>query len=338
MKQEGNYVGDISMDILEFIQKHNRVAIYGAGKRGQELKSILDAGRIEVECFLVTNMKGCPDIPDTRVKQFKDWIKSFSGKCPIAVCVAVSAQYAEEIIPSLQQFDICYYYLQNTDYMVLQRYFKPVDTGNFLIFTQPVSEKFGFDRGLPIDRWYIERFLRKTARQIKNVTKTLEVGEDTYSKKYFPDENTIRDVLRYDKGMDLTKWETLSANTYDVFIATQVFNFIYDVRQAIGGAYYLLNEGGTLLATVAGNISQISWVDMNDYGDYWRFTELSIKCLCQEWFGEQVEIETFGNAAMATAFIQGMAVEDLPNKNILEEKDKAYGICIGIIATKKSGR
>ncbi|SKB95186.1 hypothetical protein SAMN06296386_11047 [Lachnospiraceae bacterium] len=88
------------------------------------------------------------------------------------------------------------------------------------------------------------------------------------------------------------------------------------------------------MATVAGNISQVSWADMNDYGDYWRFTDLAIKKLMHEWFGEQVEVECFGNVALATAFIQGLAVEDLPDKSILRVQDSTYSICIGIKAVK----
>ena len=321
------------MDILKFIQNHNKVAIYGAGKRGQELKKIFDAGNIEVECFLVTDMTGDFEICEG-IKRFEDWVNDYSENCFIAVCIAVSDQYAEEIISLLQQYDISYYYLRDADYILLRRYFQPVHTENFLVSVQPVSEKFGFDRGLPIDRWYIEWFLSKTTSKMRNITRTLEVGEDIYSKKYFEKE-TQRDILCYEQGMDLTKWETLPENVYDVFIATQVFNFIYDVKKAIGGAWRLLKEGGTLLATVAGNIGQVSWTDMNDYGDYWRFTDLAIKRLMGEVFGDAVEVEAFGNAAVATAFIQGLSVEDLPDKDILKDKDKAYSICIGIMATKE---
>ena len=47
-----------------------------------------------------------------------------------------------------------------------------------------------------------------------------------------------------------------------------------------------------------------------------------------------VEIYSFGNAAIATAFIQGLSLEDLPNKGLLKFNDPQYSICIGIVARK----
>ena len=135
--------------------------------------------------------------------------------------------------------------------------------------------------------------------------------------------------------MDLTKPETLPANQYDVFICTQVFNFIYDVKAAIRGAFQLLKPGGTMLATVMGPIAQISRNDMRRWGDYWRFTDLSIKMLVAEAFGESnVEVFPFGNALVATAWVQGLALEDLADKSVLAPVDPVYAINIGVIAKK----
>jgi hypothetical protein len=41
---------------------------------------------------------------------------------------------------------------------------------------QPVSREFGYDRGLPIDRYYIERFLEAHRWDIYG--RTLEIGDD----------------------------------------------------------------------------------------------------------------------------------------------------------------
>ena len=58
---------------------------------------------------------------------------------------------------------------------------KPVDWGN-LRSTQPVSKIFGIDRGKGIERYYIEQFLEKNKNHIQG--NVLEVGENTYTKKY----------------------------------------------------------------------------------------------------------------------------------------------------------
>lgn len=75
---------------------------------------------------------------------------------------------------------------------------------------------------------------------------------------------------------------------------------------------------------------------MERWGDYWRFTDLSIKWLFEEEFGiGNVEVISYGNVAAATAFIQGIAVEDLSNKKILDKQDNDYQVTIGIKAIKK---
>ena len=70
---------------------------------------------------------------------------------------------------------------------------------------------------------------------------------------------------------------------------------------------------------------------MDRWGDYWRFTDLSIRKLMESVFGEgNVEIVTFGNALAATAFLQGLAIDDLPDTSLLDKKDLDYQITIGI--------
>lgn len=133
--------------------------------------------------------------------------------------------------------------------------------------------------------------------------------------------------------MDLTKKGTIREDYYDLFICTQTFNFIYDVKRAIQGSYDLLARGGTLLATVGGNISQISRYDMERWGDYWRFTYQSIDRLMKESFATDVRCYPFGNCMAANAFIQGLSVEDV-DRDLLEILDSDYAIVIGIVAHK----
>jgi hypothetical protein len=132
---------------------------------------------------------------------------------------------------------------------------------------------------------------------------------------------------------DLCDTSTLQENAVDCFICTQTFNFIFDVQKAIQGAHHLLKPGGVLLATVAG-ISQISRYDMERWGDYWRFTTASVKRLFESVFTGSVEIESFGNAMAACAFLQGVVVEDLPDKGLLDVNDPDYQLIITIVARK----
>ena len=214
---------------------------------------------------------------------------------------------------------------------------RPIDFSDQLR-TEPISRKFGFDRGCPIDRYYIDSFLKQNQNLITG--SVLEIAESTYSKQFGHDIESY-EVLHYDDSNkkativgDLTKPETLPKERIDCFICTQTLNFIFDVPKAIEGSYKVLKQGGTLLCTVSG-ISQISRYDMDRWGDYWRFTDLSIRKLMESVFGEgNVEIVTFGNALAATAFLQGLAIDDLPDTSLLDKKDLDYQITIGIKATK----
>jgi len=73
---------------------------------------------------------------------------------------------------------------------------KPVAFDNALR-TKPISAKFGFDRGTPIDRFYIEKFLQNNAGHIRG--KVLEISENTYSGKYGK-EITSFEILHYDNA------------------------------------------------------------------------------------------------------------------------------------------
>ena len=61
------------------------------------------------------------------------------------------------------------------------KYFNKIDWIN-LRSTKPVSKVFGLDRGIPIDRYYIEQFLEQNKSFIKGAV--LEIAESTYSKKF----------------------------------------------------------------------------------------------------------------------------------------------------------
>lgn len=202
--------------------------------------------------------------------------------------------------------------------------------------TEPVSEFIGTERGTPIDRYYIENFLEKNCECVKGTV--LEIAESNYS-KMFDSGVTSFEVLHAAADNpnativgDLTDYTALPKAEIDCFICTQTFNFIFDVQSAIAGAHKLLKPNGIMLGTVAG-ISQISRFDMERWGDYWRFTDLTIKRLLEKHFSE-VEIETFGNVLAAKAFLDGVTVEDLPERSLLDINDDNYQLIIAFKARK----
>ena len=326
--------------IEEFVKKYESISIYGAGELGKFLLEVLLDQKIRVETFIISDDQPLdnPILWDIPVVKFSHWQQS-DRSLKRGVLVAVSALYQPSVIETLDGHGVHDYLLVECDSLhESMRRIHPVKPEEFLATMHPVSREFGIERGLPLDRVYIERFLREAARDFLDVENILEVGSDTYSRKFFHDSaNRIRyDILRHEKGMDLTDTATLLPERYDVFICTQVFNFIYDVRAAIRGAYYLLKPGGVLLATVQGCVGQVSRTDMKLYGDYWRFTDLGIGKLIGDVFGDaQVKVYPYGNVLAATAFVQGLALEDLADASLLDPVESEYAINIGVIATKR---
>ena len=202
---------------------------------------------------------------------------------------------------------------------------------------KPISKVFALDRGTPIDRVYIEDFLEKNKQYVNGVV--CEISNNLYSKKYSNNVSKF-EVLHNTDGNsqatiigDLTDVSSLPKGNIDCFILTQTLNFIYDFKQAIKGIYYMLNEGGLALVTVAG-ISQISRYDMERWGDFYRFTDLSMKRAFEDIFGKgNVEVKSYGNILTSVAFLQGISAEELTKKEIFHQDDD-YQVTITIMARK----
>jgi SAM-dependent methyltransferase len=203
---------------------------------------------------------------------------------------------------------------------------------------EPISRDFGFDRGLPIDRYYIEDFLSRLKGDIRG--HVLEIKEALYTRKLGGDRVSRSDVLHVEPGnplativADLTNAPHLARNTFDCIILTQTLQFIYDTRAAIRTAHRILKPGGVLLVTVPG-IGQISTEDMERWGQYWSFTSLSVQRLLTEVFEqERVDIVSYGNVLTAIAFLHGVSAEELKNSN-LQFSDPEYQVLIAARAVK----
>ena len=95
------------------------------------------------------------------------------------------------------------------------------------------------------------------------------------------------------------------------------------MSDAASNVRQLLKPGGVLLPTVP-VISQISAHDRDRWGEYWRFTPQSVDRLLQQAFGAgAMAVAGHGNVLAATAFLQGLACEDLSPAE-LDHNDDRY--------------
>lgn len=204
----------------------------------------------------------------------------------------------------------------------------------------PVSRMFGLDRGLPIDRYFIEKFLNVHEADISG--RVMEIGNNTYTRQFGGTRVTRSDVLHALPGNanatlvgDLTTGTGIPHDAFDCIILTQTLPFLYDVLGAVRGTWGALKPDGVVLATFAG-ISQISRYDMDRWGDFWRFTDASARRLFGDVFGgENIRVETFGNVLVACAFLRGLAAHELAPEE-LDYHDPDYQVLITVRAVKRS--
>ncbi|MDQ6680645.1 MAG: class I SAM-dependent methyltransferase [Pseudomonadota bacterium] len=212
-----------------------------------------------------------------------------------------------------------------------------LDFGDFRRVT-PVDPTFGGGRGKPVDRHYIEQFLAENSVDIRG--RVLEVGEDAYTRRFGGNRVTHIDIIHANASnpkatvvADLADAVEIADDSFDCFVCTQTLTYIYPVQSAVATIYRILRPGGVLLATVPG-ISQMSPYDRDRWGEYWRFTTQSLRRLLSDSFPrENVRVEAYGNVLASTAFLQGLAVEDLRHDE-LDHHDQRYEMLIAGRAVK----
>ena len=204
--------------------------------------------------------------------------------------------------------------------------------------TRPISRNYGWERGTPIDRFYIDRFLTQHTDDIGG--RVLEIGDDEYTRRYGGDRVTHSDVLHAAEGnpsativADLADAPQIADASFDCVICTQTLLLIYDVPKAVATIHRILEPGGTALITVPG-VSRICREEADEWGDYWRFTSDSATRLFADEFGAQNTTTTaYGNVLTATAMLHGLAAEDLQPKQ-LDDRDRDFEVLIGVRARR----
>lgn len=215
----------------------------------------------------------------------------------------------------------------------------PVGWGRYgaLRRLHPVSTVFGYDRGQPVDRYYIEQFLARQAGDIRG--RVVEVGDDSYTRRFGGDRVTRRDVLHVSADnpqativADLAHADHVPSDAFDCVIVTQTLHLIYDLDAAVQTLHRILRPGGVCLATVPG----ISQVDKGEWQDtwYWSLTPAAARRLFDDAFpGGSVVVEGHGNVLTSCAFLQGLASAELSAAE-LDYHDPSFPLVATVCAVK----
>lgn len=205
---------------------------------------------------------------------------------------------------------------------------------------EPVSRSFGYDRGTPVDRYYIERFLDVHAADVRG--RVLEVKDASYTRRFGGERVVRSDVLDIDPTnaaativADLTRGDGIPSDAFDCIVLTQVLQLVYDLPAAIHTLSRALRPGGVLLLTVPG-ISQVAYRQLGQSW-FWAFTEASVQRMLASAFPpEAVFVEKRGNVLAATALLHGLALEEVRAVE-LEPCDPDYQVILTARAVKRGG-
>ena len=179
--------------------------------------------------------------------------------------------------------------------------------------TEPVSPLVGIDRGTPIDRYYIERFLERHAGDVQG--EVIEIKDR---------ENTLATMFD-----DIRTLASIPDKSVDCFIITQVLQYVDDLDASARAIRRVLKLGGSALITVP-TVGKLDGHEDNVAGHYWRLTSDSARYVFSRAFApDELQIESWGNARVGLSFLAGLAAEDLTRRE-LETRDPLYacGVCI----------
>lgn len=195
--------------------------------------------------------------------------------------------------------------------------------------TEPLAG-WGFERGTPVDRWYIERYLEARASSISG--RVLEVQEDLYSSRFGADEVEIVDIdssnPRAEVIGDLCALGTLENCRYDAAVVTQTLQLLSDPAQAVRNLLQALRPGGSLLIT-APTVSRLAGAE-----DRWRWTPAGMRTLLFSAApaSAQVDVVGMGNSLASRAFLFGVVAQELSD-DVLARSDPQYPSLVGACVT-----
>jgi len=203
--------------------------------------------------------------------------------------------------------------------------------------TDPISRDWGYDRGVPIDRRYIDEFLSAHSSDVHG--SVLEVQEDEFTRAHGGPRVTSSTVLDIDASnpratvlADLRCAPAIGAGQFDCVVLTQTLHVIDDMAAALHECYRILKPGGVLLATLP-SASRVC-LEYGHDGDFWRTTPAGARSLFRSAFAPSaVTTSEYGNVLTNVAFLHGVATAEVADAEF-EAADPYFPALTGVRARK----
>lgn len=177
---------------------------------------------------------------------------------------------------------------------------------------RPASRTFGYERGQPIHRYYVQRFFERHAERIRG--RCLEFHDPGYVTTFGGTRPSRIDVLDLSADnphativADLTKPNDVPSGAFDCIVCVHVLHLVYEADVFTRELRRLLAPGGALLLAVPGT----SMIDPN-WTEFRRWTGLGVQTLLGQFFApSDIVVETYGNSLAAAAEMRGLAADEI---------------------------
>jgi SAM-dependent methyltransferase len=191
---------------------------------------------------------------------------------------------------------------------------------------QPFCPNWGNSRGGPIDRYYIDRFIKTELRQKKGVF--LECGGDRY-RKFVTTANISRyEVVDIDRNLpsltihrDLQSLRGIKSCSFDVIVCTQVLQYVENPERAIKELWRVLRPSGCLLVS-----TPFVEKDCKKLADRWRFTQQGMLSLLRLF--KTCEVTVGGNIFVAACYWMGLGMDDINIEDLERADDTFYQVVL----------
>jgi SAM-dependent methyltransferase len=193
----------------------------------------------------------------------------------------------------------------------------PLGRARGTVGVQPLSQRWGFDRGLPLHRFFLEHFLHECAADIRG--HCLEFQQDEYATRFGGVAIAQLDILHLDASnprativADLTQANAIPSHCFDCIICTHTLHLIFDLETAVRELYRILKPQGVLLVAVP----QVSMCDPTLH-EFWRFTPEGLQRVLAPAFGaDQVRVWAYGNSLTAAGELRGLVVQEFTSAEL----------------------
>jgi SAM-dependent methyltransferase len=212
----------------------------------------------------------------------------------------------------------------------LRRALAPVKRTNarirFAVNVKPLSYLWGFDRGLPIHRYYLEQFLQEFARDIRG--HCLEFQNPGYTPRFGGSAVEKLDILHIDDSnplativADLGKPNHIPNDVFDCIVCTHVLHVIFELDKVVAELHRILKPGGILLV----GVPHTSMCDPG-FHEIWRFTPEGLNSVLGKVFGnENVTVRAYGNSLTAAGEIRGLVASEF-SQATLDYNDPRFAV------------